>query len=337
MSVRTIARSISRPVQERLRGRPFAARVLAVFEHACDLVTPAGDVVALVTPQVGDGPLNIVVEKRPGVFATVEPGGRARLDGGRLQIGGLEVALEGAAVWEPCPDWAALRARRATVVARLPLLQAISLHHSPAGSLLPLVSGWLSGLISPLGVGSKPVGRPASAGESPVKRGVRHSLPPYLTQAPPVETESAFAALSAVVRGAAEALRAGWEGDHARLREGAAGLAGLGGGLTPAGDDFLSGAMLSAWLVHPTPRALCHILVEAAVPRTTTLSAAFLRAAAEGECNAPWHRLLAALGMGAEGELAAAVPQVLAYGAASGADTLAGFLWAGFPFLGGLC
>lgn len=270
-----IARSISRPVWERLLGRPFAARVLAVFDRACDLVTADGDVMALVTPQIGDGPLNVVVEAEPGGFAAVEPGMPARLgDGGHLRIGGLEVILEGATVWEPRPDWSALRAGRAAIVGSLPLLRTIALRHTPA------------------------VGRDGIL---------------------------AYAA----AREAAEALQAGWGGDFARLQNGAIKLAGLGGGLTPAGDDFLTGAMLWAWLAHPVPLAFCHPLLAAAAPRTTTLSAAFLQAAAQGECNAAWHRLFAALEMGAEDELAAAVREVLAYGATSGADALAGFLWLG--------
>jgi hypothetical protein len=275
-----IARSISRPVQERLQGRPFAARALAVFDHACDLVTTDGDVVALVTPQIGDGPLNIVVEAEPGGFAAVEPGMPSRLAGRAqhpvplLRVGGLGVVLEGAAIWEPCPDWSVLRAGRAVIVGRLPLLRIVALRHAPA------------------------VGRDGVLS-------------------------------CAVAREAAATLWAGWKGDLVQVREGTARLAGLGGGLTPAGDDFLIGAMLWAWLAHPIPLAFCHTLLTAAAPRTTTLSAAFLRAAAQGECNAAWHRLLAALEMGAEDELAATVREVLAYGATSGADALAGFLWMG--------
>ncbi|MBN1661808.1 MAG: DUF2877 domain-containing protein [Anaerolineae bacterium] len=128
-------------------------------------------------------------------------------------------------------------------------------------------------------------------------------------------------------RQAAEALAAGWAGDGQALVRGARHLAGLGGGLTPAGDDFLAGFMLRAWLAHPQPEALCHDVVTAAAPRTTTLAAAFLHAAARGECNAPWHALLHALASGEGESLTQAMEQVLAHGYTSGADTLAGFLW----------
>jgi len=84
--------------------------------------------------------------------------------------------------------------------------------------------------------------------------------------------------------------------------------------------------MLWAWLAHPAPEPFCHTLAEVAIPRTTTLSAALLRAAARGECEATWHRLLTALSADSAGQLAPAVQQVMAHGATSGADMLAGFL-----------
>jgi len=284
MTVWAVARSISRSAREQLRQHRFDARVLGAFEHACDLVTPGGDVVALVTPQVGDGPLNVVLDSVAGLFAGIDPGTPATLEGEQLCIGGLGVDLRGAAVWEPRPDWEALRARRAVLLAGLPLLRTLCLRYAPAGSLLGLLGALL------------PDDAPSRA-------------------------------IFSTAQPAAEVLRAGWEGNLARLQEGAAGLAGLGGGLTPAGDDFLAGALLWAWLAHPAPAPFCQVLAEVAIPRTTTLSAAFLRAAARGECSAAWHALLAALSEAAEAEIAVAVREVLAHGATSGADSLAGFLY----------
>jgi hypothetical protein len=138
-------------------------------------------------------------------------------------------------------------------------------------------------------------------------------------------------ALSITISAATTALAAGWRGNHTELVSGAARLAGLGTGLTPAGDDFLAGLMTWAWLVHPAPRSFCHVVLGAAVPRTTALSAAFLRAAAAGECSIAWHRLLAALTdtqktLGVSATLRLSVQEVLSHGHTSGADVLAGFL-----------
>jgi hypothetical protein len=283
----TVAHSISRPVRERLHrlqdGRS-TARVLAVFERACDLTTHDGDVVALVVPQVGDGPLNIVVNGTGRPFAGVGTSAPVMLEGERLRIGGLGIDLGSAAEWEPRPNWDALRARRAAIASHIPLLRAVCLCHAPAGSFLALMGAPLPG-------------------------------------------DATAEVILSTAKEAIGSLQKGWEGDLERLRAGAAGLAGLGSGLTPAGDDFLTGAMLWAWLAHPTPDSLCRGLIEAAVPRTTILSAAFLRAAARGECSARWHTLLAALSGGAEHEIPAAAQGVMAHGATSGADGLAGFLY----------
>ncbi len=297
MDVVLVARSVSHPVQDLLQ-ETSVARVLAVFEHACDLVTPQGDLVALVTSAVGNGPLNIVVGEKPqeqdtggrwpGFFCDRFPalaaGMPARLEGRWLHVGRLKVDLTDAKSWDPRPDWAALRDRGEVISQRLPLVLGFALGAAADGLLA---------LLYPL---STPLQPPCSGTE---------------------EQAGEAAAL----------LREGWSGDLDRLRQGVAQLAGLGRGLTPAGDDFLCGAMLWAWLAHPEPQPFCRAVVEVAAPRTTTLSAALLRAAARGECSAAWHRLMACLSRDAEDGLAAAVREVLGYGATSGADALAGFLW----------
>jgi hypothetical protein len=109
---------------------------------------------------------------------------------------------------------------------------------------------------------------------------------------------------------------------------GARALAGLGGGLTPAGDDFIVGAMLAAWagLYGQGVEQLCPALAVAAAPRTTTLSAAYLHSAAAGECIAHWHTLFAAQQQGNFYNTQAAVRSLVSIGHTSGADALAGFL-----------
>lgn len=116
-----------------------------------------------------------------------------------------------------------------------------------------------------------------------------------------------------------------------RATEGAALLAGLGGGLTPAGDDFLVGAMLAAWAGRFGEGAeqLCAPIAETAAPLTTTLSVAYLRAAARGECTEHWHRLFNALSLNDATGMQQAIRDLLAVGHTSGADALAGFLGGG--------
>ena len=110
------------------------------------------------------------------------------------------------------------------------------------------------------------------------------------------------------------------EDNKSQVHSGAYRLAGLGQGLTPAGDDVLMGLLYGLW-VWRLDRDLMQLIVETAVPRTTTLSGAFLWAAMEGEASIHWHNLIY---NGLQ-----AVDQILSIGATSGRDA-----WTGFTHLG---
>lgn len=308
------AHSISRRVWQWVKREPFAARVLAVFDRACSLVTSEGDVATLVLPQIAAGPLNIVVDGQPGDFGVVRPGTPVQSIGSRLLVGEMAVSLDGASVWEPRPDWERLRLHQEIIMQQLGTLEKIALSRDPGGSLLALLNM----------AHSTPAGLPA------IRSGTRGATGGDPTE--PARRELASTFLISAQAGA-EAVRLGWWNDAASLQEGAEQLAGLGTGLTPAGDDFLTGFMLWAWLAHPTPRHFCEEIIRAAILQTGLLSAAFLRAAAEGECSTAWHQLLDAALKGKENQLAKAVGDVLSHGHTSGADTLSGFLWIAQPHL----
>jgi hypothetical protein len=259
------------------------------------------------------------------MFASLEPGMEAALGSRGLRIGEMEVRLGGAEIWEPCPDWDRLRRKRWAIEGRLQRVQAMALDQVSKDSLLGLL---LRGDSRRRAVKSRDLaglGKPDGLGK-PVRSGIAE--PQDLTgrtgvRGKPVRSEMV------VMREALGYLRVGWGGDGAALVAGGRLLAGLGGGLTPAGDDFLTGVMLWAWLAHPEPQGFCRSLLEASAARTTMLSAAFLRCVAAGECSAAWHALLAALDGGSERQLADAVKSVLSFGHTSGADALAGFVWMG--------
>ncbi|MBN1485776.1 MAG: DUF2877 domain-containing protein [Chloroflexia bacterium] len=282
MTAQLTARSISRPVLQRLCQAPWEARVLASFEQACNLLASDGAVLALVTPRVGNGPLNIVVAEE--TCAWPASGTPAWMSQPFLHIGRDCLDLREARAWEPRPDWPTLRAQAHSIHQKLHKLQHRARPHGSRSALLALLL----------------------------------HTPPHTAPRPSAK------ALLHLAQDALAPLHAGWQGDLAQLTAGSAQLAGLGGGLTPAGDDFLCGLMLGAWLLHPAPEPLCQRLAQNAAPRTTPLSAALLRAAAAGQCGEPWHALLRALA--ADTDLAGPLEAVLAHGATSGADALAGFL-----------
>ena len=105
--------------------------------------------------------------------------------------------------------------------------------------------------------------------------------------------------------------------DTAAGRAATSALAGLGSGLTPSGDDILIGVLYALWAYYPK-RNWIDLIVKTAVPRTTTLSAAYLYAAASAEATIHWHHLI-------EGR-EDAVAQIHAIGHTSGTDAWAGFM-----------
>ncbi len=108
-------------------------------------------------------------------------------------------------------------------------------------------------------------------------------------------------------------------------------LAGLGVGLTPAGDDFLLGFMARIWLepaLFPpswTARPLSTI-VRTVGPRTTRPGRAWLDYAARGQFAESWHDLAAALTANDPANIQHATNRILSTGATSGRDAMAGFL-----------
>src|SRR5712692_5968082 len=129
--------------------------------------------------------------------------------------------------------------------------------------------------------------------------------------------------------------RAAWEQDMVCLEEATRGLAGLGPGLTPAGDDVLAGfaavmALLSVQLsADAAPRGyLSEVVAAVARPRTTMLSGVLLDYAARGEVAEHVGELLLALALPTEesGVVLHAADKLLAFGATSGGDMLLGML-----------
>ncbi len=100
-------------------------------------------------------------------------------------------------------------------------------------------------------------------------------------------------------------------------------LAGLGPGLTPAGDDYLLGIMASLWLTKNT-----NFLEEIgwiSSQKTTSLSAAYLMAGAKGEFAEYWHHLAKAILCQDPKILRKNISNFIQIGASSGRDALAGF------------
>lgn len=145
--------------------------------------------------------------------------------------------------------------------------------------------------------------------------------------AKPAPDQSFLAKALRAAAGPAEQLRDSLvDGNMPQAVEAAERLAGLGGGVTPSGDDYLQGAMHAIWSRRDKMRAgwIGAEIAGAAAPRTNAISGEWLKAAARGEAGGDWHLLIQALASGGEWE--ETVIQLIRRGHTSGADALAGFL-----------
>jgi hypothetical protein len=265
-----------------------AARLLSNFDRACNLVNQDDAVLALVTSNRGLTPFGLVIATPdPTPFASLQPDSPVTLDGSRLAIGNLVIETDQAAHWSPSPNWDSLHSLFTTNPDRLLQLAALALDNAPSGSLLDLY-----------------IPEPSHAMQGLLNR-VR---PNGLKLVEGLKTDN-----------------------EALCLEGVKGLAGLGGGLTPAGDDFIVGVLLAAWAGLYGERSegrgqMFNPIASTAAFLTTTLSAAYLKSAAAGECIDHWHRLFTALDQPDIDVLAEATKSLMSIGHTSGADGLAGFL-----------
>jgi hypothetical protein len=128
------------------------------------------------------------------------------------------------------------------------------------------------------------------------------------------------------VRALAAAYRSG---DRERVRRTSGALLGLGGGLTPSGDDLVGGALFGRLLVAADAapwRALGAELAVEAERSSHAISAALLADLASGASFAPLHATADALARGDDDAALASARVLAALGHSSGWDMLAGLV-----------
>lgn len=293
--------SISSRVSPIFRRPGFQATAESAFAEAVNLTTPHGAALALVSTRIGNGPLNAVVSHSQ-ALALLSRGDTVSGDGAALSLGkGWRLALTPAVAWDPCPDYGRLALRPQVVARNLTWLRQHLPLEAPQDSL--------------------------AAGPQALTQGAFGSRP-------------SVALVQARAGALTDGVRQGYQqGDLSQITAFAGQLAGLGPGLTPAGDDWLAGWLVglrAAAAMNGDPSALDvqavgRTVVSSARSRTSRLSLAFLQAAADGAVAQPWHDLLAALADADPTPLRHAAAEIMRHGATSGSDMLAGFLAA--PFL----
>jgi hypothetical protein len=252
-------------------------RVLHVFEHACNLINERKDVLSVVSPEIGDGPFNLVVEDAVEFSDHLNLESSVSNSPNLLNLGDLTIYTQNARSWSPCPNWEILYARRADIS------KSLLTHYQNLG----IDTNFGKNAQLYLTTIATPQFQPLN------------SLPSTLANA------DLPASINATQK-----------------------LAGLGIGLTPSGDDFIMGAILAAWIIHPADVAgvLAAEVTEVAAALTTSLSGAWLRSAGRGEAGILWHQFFDALLSAEQAAIQESMNKILSVGETSGADALTGFI-----------
>ena len=251
--------SLSPAVQDWL-ANSYHPHILHVFDRVCNLINEHRDVLSIVTPEIGNGPFNLVIESDLLFSKHLNFHSPISLHPNQLNLGNLIINIADANLWSSRPNWEMLHDKRVVILDQLTKLPITNYRFS-------------SSLISNLS----------------------HAL--------------ANADTSSCLNVAQQ-------------------LAGLGAGLTPAGDDFLLGGIYATWILHPSEIAavLTQEIAKIAAPLTTSLSAAYLKAGSRGEAAAAWHDFFNALSVDDPSAIELHIAKILSIGHTSGADAFAGFL-----------
>jgi hypothetical protein len=293
-------------------------RILHSFDHACNLINERREVLSIVTPQIGNGPFNLVIPRlqksfgelsdrsesrqTPEVFSDLSLESPISIFPKQLHLGDLTINTSDAKLWSPYPDWKVLHDKRDDLLNQLMLSRASDSERS--------------NLYHCEGIVSSPWSRYGLRNERSVLLDQR-LLTMTLLQLPITTYQFSNSLLSAIITK-----------DIQSSKNSAQQLAGLGAGLTPAGDDFILGAILAAWIIHPyeVARVFAEEIANTAAPLTTSLSAEYLKSAGRGGAGILWHEFFDTL-VGADTvRIQMAMNKLFSVGETSGADALAGFI-----------
>lgn len=274
------------------------AVVLHVFAQAAYLRNESDDVLALTTEALGPDPLALVAGGLEAPLdRLLDAGESVRVEPSGLRTPRFRVDVPGARPWKARPPWETLQRRLARLLALRPLLTRATLQAAPPGSLAAIMRD----------------APDVSSADTLAARTLDAAT-------------AAWLAMSETLRRLPQDSR--HDARMSALGSAAAGLAGLGTGFTPAGDDFLLGLMYALWSTRPQLQAAhaARIIAASAGPRTTTVSRAWLWAGARGEAAPAWHALLEVLNDGAAEAVTTAVARLARIGHTSGADAVAGYV-----------
>lgn len=278
-------------------SKPHSASVLHIFDRTCNLINDDRKILSIVTSEVGAGPFSIVLQPDKyaefGFSRWVDASSPIQTETHTIFLGDLQVVTREAELWDPAPNWSSIRTNRDRWFDYLPTLQKTMDREAPPESFYGIVDDIL-------------LEDSEDLSENTRLNSVQiHAIGPARKLCEGIVTQN-----------------------MPKIGEGAMGLAGLGEGLTPAGDDFIIGALMSLRSIVPSETAsrIAETILSIVIPRTNSLSGAWLHAAANGETHETWRSFLEEIGEGSREKMEAAVIKILDVGHSSGADSMAGYL-----------
>jgi hypothetical protein len=100
-------------------------RILHIFDRVCNLINERREILSIVTPQIGNGPFNLVVQDDILFSKYLKIDTSVSIFDDQLEIGNLIVDFGKAKFWNPRPDWKSLRANKVGILDQVtPLLNA---------------------------------------------------------------------------------------------------------------------------------------------------------------------------------------------------------------------
>jgi len=94
-------------------------RILHVFDRAFNLINEERAILSVVTPGIGNGPLNLVVDHRVSFSETLTVESAISLRDTQLAVGNLTFSQEDAQHWLPVPDWEMLHGARMAIARQI--------------------------------------------------------------------------------------------------------------------------------------------------------------------------------------------------------------------------
>lgn len=138
--------------------------ILHIFDRACNLINEQGEVLSVVTPQIGNGPFNLVLEKDVCFSEYLSLESPISVSRSQLTLGDLVINLATSKPWSPRPDWETLHARRNHILPQLNQLPITNYQTTPSDLSTALVSAdiptamYITTQLAGLGPGLTPSG-----------------------------------------------------------------------------------------------------------------------------------------------------------------------------------